>query len=536
MNLVETASFPLVYEHTVLPFLAEFLPKWTSPKHVISVIRGKTRDSRRICILTEAEISFARKIIIARHVRDLLPENHRPNVSFVFSMGEVVRTQQTWARGVNRDQLDDICTTRNPYYYRSPCMGDSIGIPEQGSVDEATATLGPCLKIDGGSYWLSNFHPFLDAYQSLETIRVEHPSPQDRAPCLEVAHDALSPDDNYTIGDLAVTSGLNLHTTRISHEPYWEECGKDQPLVVTDWALITAASSRANMLRRFPSEMQPTRREPLIKFASAIVPGAPVCSSGRTSGFQRGQVCEMPAYVSGVANGTGKATREWFVEEPYNCDDEDAWIRGGIGVSGDSGAAVVDSDTNCMIGQVWGRNKYWGPGPRQAFFTPISDVFDDIQEKCGQQDRPQLPQFRDEADTYPILPTCQRCYDLQIYHDSRRSSRVSLQSMIMGRIDGDQDLTSIEAVSELATPRDSGGRGMGLEETGSAFNNIFSPSQLGAITPGPSDAKSPYASMLIIDDDQSHSASTHAVSRKRSAQLPLFATDGTKKPRVDGEL
>jgi hypothetical protein len=242
-------------------------------------------------------------------------------------------------------------------------------------------------------------------------------------------------------------------------------------------------------------------------------------------------------YVSGVANGTGKATREWFVEEPYNCEDEEDWIRGGIGVSGDSGAAVVDSETNCIIGQVWGRNKYWGPGPRQAFFTPISDVFDDIQEKCGQQDRPQLPQLRDEADTYPILPTCRQCYDLQAYNNSRRSSRMSLQSMIMGRMDGDQDLTSIEAVSELATPRD---RGMGLEETGSVFNNInsiFSPSQLGgANTPVPSDARSPYAPMLIIDEEHQHAASTNAVSRKRSAQLPMFAPDETKRPRVDGEL
>lgn len=531
MSLVESASFPMVYEHTILPFLAEFLPKWTSPKHVISVIRGKTPNSRRICILTETEVSFARKIIISGHVKDLLPENHRHNVSFIFSKGEVVRSMKTWARGLDRNHLDDICPTRNPYYYRSPCMGDSIGIPERGSVNESTATLGPCLNIDEGSYWLSNFHPFLEAYQAMETVLIEHPAPQDREACLEVAHDALSPTADYTIGELAVTSGLNLHTTRVSHEPYWDECGKDFPLVVTDWALTTASSSRANLLRRFPSDMHPTRREPPVKFASAIVPGASVCSSGRTSGYQRGQICEIPAYVSGDANGTRKDTREWFIEEPWN-SDEDAWIRGGIGVSGDSGAAIVDSDTNCIIGQVWGRNKQWGPGPRQAFFTPISDVLDDIQEKCGLQARPQLPLFRDEADTYPVLPTCRQCYDLQLYQDSRRSSRVSLQSMILGRGDGDADLTSIEAVSELATPRDYG-RGTGLEETGSAFNHVFSPGQLGAITPGPSDARSPYTSMLILDDEQSV-PSAQFPARKRSAQLPLFTSSETKRSRIGG--
>lgn len=532
VSLIESASFPLVYEHMILPFLAEFLPKWTSPKHVVSVVRGKTRESRRICILTETEISRARKMIIARHVKDLLPENHRPNVSFVFSMGEVVRIMTTWARGLSRDQIDDICQTRNPFYYYTPCMGDSIGIPQQGAVAESTATLGPCLNVDGGSYWLSNFHPFLEAYQSLEKVRIEHPAPQDRFDCLQNEHDSLSPTANYALGDLMVTSGLNLHTTRISHDSYWDECGMDQPLVVTDWALITAKSSRANILRRFPSDMQPLRREPLVKFASTIVPGAPVCSSGRTSGFQRGQVCEIPAYISGVANGTGKATREWFVEEPYNADEE-AWIRGGIGVSGDSGAAVVDADTNCIIGQVWGRNKYWGPGPRQAFFTPISDVFDDIQEKCGQQTRPQLPQFRDEADTLPVLPSCRQCYDQQTYHDSRRSSRVSMQSMIMGGGDGDHDPapTETEAVSELATPKDFS-RSTGLEEIGSAFNNVFSPSQLGAAsTPGALDPRSPYAPMEILHDEQPVPP-THVPGRKRSGQLPMFPPHVTKRSRV----
>ncbi|POR35813.1 Uncharacterized protein TPAR_03988 [Tolypocladium paradoxum] len=504
------ASFPLVFEHAVLPFLADLLPKWTGPRHVVSVTRGRTPQARRICIMTWRGVSRARKIIIAGHVGDLLPDKFRGCVSFVFSVGELSRAVR-WARGLGREQPDAVCAPRNPYHFRYPCMGDSIGIRGSGSVEESTATLGPCLNVSGGSYWLANFHPFLEAYQSLPSVHVEHPSPQDRARCIGEGHDAMSEGADFKIGQVEVTSGLNLRTTRISHDPYWDDCLTDHPLIATDWALITAGTSArgANVLRRFPSETSPLLREPLVRSVSTssypggVVPGAAILSSGRTSGHQRGQVCEIPAYVSGAENGTGKATREWFVEEPPPpWDDEEAWIRGGIGVWGDSGGAIVDAESHCLVGQLWARNKYWGPGPRLTYFTPIADIFDDIQEKCGLQTRPQLPQTRDDADRYPVYPSCRQCYDLRTYLDSRRSSRASLQSMIMYTGGVDHDLASVEAVSELATPHDYQ-RGTGVEEVGASFNNIPSPidARLGPSTPLiAGDMKSPYPQSLEIDN------------------------------------
>ncbi|KAH6983143.1 hypothetical protein BKA56DRAFT_483525 [Ilyonectria sp. MPI-CAGE-AT-0026] len=527
-RLVETASFPLVYEHAILPFLSEFLPKWVGSRHVVSAMRGKTSQMRRICIMTRHKISRTRKMIIVRHIQDLLPETFRRFVSFVFSLGEIDRT--TWARGLSRHHMDDICIPRNPYFFRNPCMGDSIGICGNGTFEDSTATLGPNLIVGGGSYWLGNFHPFLDAYQHLQTVVVEHPSLQDRGRCIAEGHDAMSQEDSFKLGNLEVTSGLNLQTTRISHDPYWEECDKEQPLIVTDWSLIAARTSHANLLRRFPSETQPLLRETPITSTGAVIPGACVTSSGRTSGHQRGQVCEIPAYVSGDENGTRKATREWFIEEPYPCDNEEEWIRGGIGVEGDSGAAVVDSNTHALIGHLWGRNRYWGPGPRHTFFTPIADIFDDIQEKCGQQTRPQLPQHRDEADCFPPFPSCRQCYDLRTYLDSRRSSRMSLQSMIMGKGDSDQDLTSIEAVSELATPRDYH-RFVGVEETGSSFNvnSSFCPG-----TPAIADIKSPYATTPELDDPYVAEFAAPEGLRKRG---PIFSTNSSqerqKRQRVE---
>ncbi|KAF7550181.1 hypothetical protein G7Z17_g5892 [Cylindrodendrum hubeiense] len=527
-RLVETASFPLVYEHAILPFLSEFLPKWVGSRHVVSVMRGKTPQAKRICIMTRHKISRARKMIIVRHAQDLLPDKFRRLVSFVFSLGEIDRT--TWARGLSKDQMDDICVPRNPYFFRSPCMGDSIGICGNDTFENSTATLGPNIIVGGGRYWLGNFHPFLEAYQHLPTVEVEHPSIQDRGRCIVEGHDAMAQESSFKLGNLEVTSGLNLETTRISHDPYWEECDKEQPLIVTDWSLIAARTSQANLLRRFPSETQPLLRETPIISTGAITPGSYVTSSGRTSGHQRGQVCEIPAYVSGEENGTQKATREWFIEEPYPCDNEEGWIRGGIGVEGDSGAAVVDSNTHALIGHLWGRNRYWGPGPRHTFFTPISDIFDDIQEKCGQQARPQLPQHRDEADCFPPYPSCRLCYDKRTYLDSRRSSRMSLQSMIMGKGDSDQDLTSIEAVSELATPRDYH-RFIGVEEAGSSFNisGNFCPG-----TPAIADMRSPYATTLDIDDLYDTGYAAQEGSRKRAPMVSAnLNQDRHKRQRVD---
>ncbi|KAM0426902.1 hypothetical protein ACHAPT_007800 [Fusarium lateritium] len=531
-RLIETTSFPLVFEHAILPFLSQHLPAWIGPRHVVTVTRGKTPQMKRICIMSPRVVSLARKITIASHVQDLIPASFLNLVTFVFARGEVNRAV-TWARGLGKDHKDDICTARNPYFFRDPCMGDSIGVKGNDTFDDSTATLGPCLTVGGGSYWLGNFHPFMEAYHHLSQVQIEHPSSQDRKRCISEDHDALTQEASFSLGSLEVTSGLNLKTTRISHDPYWEECDLDKPLVVTDWALIAARSSHANMLRRFPSDTQPQVREAIVASTAAIVPGADVLSSGRTSGYQRGQIGEIPAYVSGEENGTYKATREWFIEEPYPQDNEDDWIRGGIGVNGDSGAAVVDSSTHGLIGQVWGRNHYWGPGQRVTYFTPIADIFDDIQEKCGQQTRPQLPQHRDEADCIPPYPSCRQCYDLRTYLDSRRSSRMSLQSMIMGTGDADQDLTSIEAVSELATPSDYH-RYPGVEEAGSSFNTIVSPAPgPGSGTPMIADARSPYA--LTLDPEDLYGPSFAALNQPQKRRASAHTSFNKSKRQRAGE-
>ncbi|EON98450.1 putative zinc finger protein 585a protein [Phaeoacremonium minimum UCRPA7] len=539
-KLVEQASFPLIWEHGVLPFLIEFVPKWCGPGHVISVTRGKTTNARRICIMTRKKVSRARKIAIAAHVRDLLPTNHRQTVCFTFATGEVDRL--VWARGLSREMPDDLCQPRNPFYYVSPCMGDSIGTVVSEEEGESTSTLGPCILMGGESYWLANFHPFIKSQQLRDLVTIEHPSPKDRSRCVDEGHDSLSgPDSDFRLGTLTATCGLDLKTTRLSHDPYWEDMDKEPPLIVTDWTIITSHTRQANMLRKFPSTSPRMSKEVPVTSTTTVQPGSVVQSTGRTSGHQRGQICEIPAYVSGdnFGNGSGRATREWFIEEPEPYDNEEGWIRGGIGVEGDSGAAIVDAVTNGLVGTLWGRNKYFGSGPRHTFFTPISDIFDDIQEKCGEQTRPQLPQWRDEGERYAVYPACRPCFDLRTYLDSRRSSRESLRSIIgrhdsdgMGHGDDAQDLISLEGISELATPKDQNYwlRHTGAEEAGMSFMNFVSPRPITsfafdsrAASPGVADMRSPYAVDISTEDlyDAEYAPPT-ATNAKRPA-LPLPA-------------
>ncbi|KAI1207885.1 uncharacterized protein F4807DRAFT_452684 [Annulohypoxylon truncatum] len=537
---LESASFPIIWEHSILPFLVELMPEWCGPGHVISVMRGRKPNSRRVCIMTRRPVSRARKVVIASHVLDLLPESYRNLITFVFSVGKVDRL--VWSRGLSKEMPDEICVPRNPFCYISPCMGDSIGSTSENG-EEITATLGPCVTIDGGSFWLVNFHPFIDAGKG--PVSVEQPSPADRARCIAERHDSLTNGDlDFCIGNLTATSGFDLKTTRISHDPYWEECDMDPPLVVTDWALVSAKNQQANMLRKFPTANQ--RRETPVTSISTVVPGATVCSTGRSSGFQRGEVCEIPAYLDGCENGTGRASREWYIEEPSPYDNDNGWISGGIGVEGDSGAAIIDCETNSVVGQLWGRNKYYGPGPRYTYFTPIFDIFDDIQEKCCQERRPQLPQHRNEAEMWSVYPVCKQCFDIR-EGNSRRSSNESLLSMI-GMHEGkageiDNDLTS---VSELATPKDQSHliRHIGPDVASPSFGGVVSPAPIHSFynntyapSPGNSELRSPYAQALNDEDLYEKRPSTNEVALGKRPILPTpMARSGSqqqfKKRRV----
>lgn len=87
------------------------------------------------------------------------------------------------------------------------------------------------------------------------------------------------------------------------------------------------------------------------------------------------------------------------------------WIESGIGVSGDSGAAILDPVTHGLYGHLWGRNedRVGHNIPRVTYFTPIDDIFDDIQEKVSGTQRPRLPQPTGAVVPLISAPVCLEC-------------------------------------------------------------------------------------------------------------------------------
>ena len=97
---------------------------------------------------------------------------------------------------------------------------------------------------------------------------------------------------------------------------------------------------------------------------------------GRTSGYHEGMINTSMSYV----DFGDHQTQEWTVVK-LDADDDEVWIEGGIGVEGDSGAWIIDCETNRVYGMVWGRG---GEGAEaKAYFTTLSEIFADIKERGG---------------------------------------------------------------------------------------------------------------------------------------------------------
>ncbi|CAI4215572.1 unnamed protein product [Parascedosporium putredinis] len=245
-------------------------------------------------------------------------------------------------------------------------MGDSIGVGKTLGYEEETATLGPRIEKGDESYWLASYHPFVEV-PKVAGPDIEHPSPADRRTCRSLHPDLveLTGDaDNgarFSLGKLVKASGIDLKTTRITRDPFWTEKEEAPPEIVMDWCLISSTGSGANYLRATSTGDGPQiRRRPVVSVAH-IKPGAVVVASGRTSGLQRGRIGEWPMHID---HGDGTApTKEWFIEQVDQDEDDNEWIMGGIGVQGDSGAAIVDAETSVLYGQLWGGTKTMAPDP-----------------------------------------------------------------------------------------------------------------------------------------------------------------------------
>ncbi|KAI1073357.1 hypothetical protein F5B20DRAFT_517586 [Whalleya microplaca] len=264
----------------------------------------------------------------------------------------------------------------NTRRYSNPVMGDSVGSQEGGS-----GTIGPLLQIAQKFYRLLNWHIFDDEGTSRYWD-------QSSPPELLTFHPSLDDSSGYSssIGKTVAFSGRMYKTTRISNSIRNAMPHARDNVTVTDWVLVeTTTPPRVNRVRKI---MGPERCDSFSeKITITAEPKSPascpngysqmVYSTGRTSGYTVGQICEIPTQFK----QNGVKTRNWSIESTQLPDE--CWNLGGMGVPGDSGAAVIDCRTNELLGQIWGRNRYQGnpTEPRLTFFTAMSDIYDDIRER-----------------------------------------------------------------------------------------------------------------------------------------------------------
>ncbi|KAK7954063.1 zinc finger protein [Apiospora saccharicola] len=379
-------EFSEYWEQSLLPQVVHILESNIQGAYHINVRKGHGPHERVIDVTTKDNCArvYSEQLKAAKDM--VLPEDLSSKTQFDFRDGE--RVYCIGELNVHAPLLPDDATTTvaNPHYYGdNPVMGDSVGTT---SNDGGSATLGPLLEIDRRFYRLVNWHLFDD--DKINGIRqCNSPTP----PSLDLVHP--SPDDLESsssgrqlveIGKTVAFSGLMYKTSR----PISPPGALANPRVTTDWDLCeTKESGVTNQIRHV---MTGEWSKPLETGITEIAPmpkvGDVVYSAGRSSGYTLGRICQR-GYSK---NNDGSIVRDWAVS---SVEDEDgAWLEG-MGIQGDSGAGIMNLMTNQLVGQLWGRNHHqmYHEKPAMTYFTAISDVFDDIQERWpgGQCSRPKLP-------------------------------------------------------------------------------------------------------------------------------------------------
>ncbi|KAH8198144.1 hypothetical protein TruAng_007677 [Truncatella angustata] len=414
----QSAKFIELWEKELLPAITQILDINIDGGYSVNVRTGKAADHQIIDVLTTANAAQNCSEALELKKAAILPEKLNLKTSFKFRGGKrehcVSTSSSRSSFSTNQDgddaYIEEILEPRiNVGRHDDPQMGDSVG-PTLPSC-RGSATLGPSLRIANAVYRLLNWHIFDDRRGGMN-YSCDAPTP----PWLEVVHpslDDLSPGlAHVPIGHTVAFSGRMYKTTRVSrmlHAFY-----NDNSRVTTDWVLCETkvAEDAINKVRHI---VEGQRRD---LFSIGIVgtadppipsgePGPIVFSTGRSSGFTFGRICKARGCVK---LDDGSKLRDWAVESIRSLPDP-IWNVKEMGVGGDSGAGIIDCCTNKLLGQLWGRDKYEGNAdsePRMTYFTTMSDIYDDIQERWpgGGCPRPTLTGETDTpgAITFPTHP------------------------------------------------------------------------------------------------------------------------------------
>jgi hypothetical protein len=385
VSIKDSAQFVRMWEQKLLPELTQILDQHGVGSYSINVRKGKETGYRVIDVMTEGNAGKKVDSLFESKRDTIFPKDLSSRTHFEFRGGKRGPCASSYASSSQRSATHGI--PGNPRRYSIPVMGDSVGSlsPE---ISDSSASLGPIIKISGSSYRLLNWHTFDDGRDGSNRnwnaalpprLNVVHPSPDDLH---RFAPDGTS---HVNIGDTVAYSGAMYQTSRLSGTVGGGEGTAHARQVVTDWVLCEAKTiDIPNKVRQFdimsgggsysfsPDITGIADPEPRER------PAAMVYSTGRSSGDSYGLVCETLGFTR-LDNGT--VTRDYAIEST-SCQ-QDEWYLRGMGILGDSGAGVIDMKSHKLLGQLWGRNMYDGDPeePRLTYFTAMSDIYDDIQER-----------------------------------------------------------------------------------------------------------------------------------------------------------
>ncbi|KAK2759298.1 hypothetical protein CKAH01_16672 [Colletotrichum kahawae] len=357
----------------------------------------------------------------------------------------------------------------NAQSHSSLMMGDSIGF--KGC--NGAASLGPILEFSGKYYWLVAAH-------ILENVFSGDKKPQDVILVHPAKNDCRPGETPREIGVLKYWSGRLYKTSRESS--YLKQItalhGRDPSRVITDWALCKVLDGMAvarNRLRYMPTGREfDGHSEPITSFFKGQPQLRIVQAAGRSSGLRYALVCETPAIVQHPTPGT--RTREHFIEnaEGYTgMISNEAWNTGGTGVPGDSGASIIDEETQKLMGIVWVRNVYGGDKriPRVAYFTSIYDILDDVYEKYPELGLANLP-GGDVYDPRTLVTT------KAFYEDPANIEEKPPSGPLPGATDHSTTEPRVHPVPQIITDPEIGGSGTeNVIEIDSEVESVFSDTQ-----------------------------------------------------------
>ncbi|KAK1976530.1 hypothetical protein LZ30DRAFT_734447 [Colletotrichum cereale] len=373
-------EFNEIWESEGLPHMRKTLNDNYNGDYSITIQFNYASSKRLVEVMTSNSLSEDVHRKVKRNVLPCFENAPHLMVEIHFRVGTVSHNADVTRP--SHEPEDNWGSPKNPSKHSIPVCGDSVGVEGETSA----ATLGPAVKLGNKRGWLVNWHLF-EGIRNLETLDVGssvpdhhlvHPAPID---CPEN-------ESPKRIAKLHVHSGLMFRTCRqsVSLRRFATAILPDEEAtmnVVTDWAFCIANEDEwlQNRLRYAPPGIEfdevsdPIREQFTGKPQLGIIG-----TTGRSSGFRYAVVCETPAEVRQMSL---KPTREWYLEQIDGGPTFD-WVCEGPGMPGDSGAAVVHEETQCIIGQIWGRNRYGGSETHQriTYFTHVVDIFDDIKDIC----------------------------------------------------------------------------------------------------------------------------------------------------------